>query len=356
MGMQMLAYGGDQGFSFTKVSAESQILEGGITGDFTKKAMQRIVKPAKCNNTDPESADAIACLRALSTKDLLQAQTSTHHDGPGANVGDEWLPMVDGDFLPDAPSALIASGRFAKVPVLSGWCEDDTNPFVGTPKTEKDVHEWFTAYLPGFTSDNVDKLLSLYPSSDFSANPSAGLTAQFYRAGRILRDILMVCQPIGFGKYIAANGQPIYFWDQNQTMLDEILDYLGAPGYGVVHTSNFAYQFANLSHYNVDNFPYNPNASDFALAQRQSHSWISFANTAVPTEAGVNSLSGWTTGFASNSSSNSSDVNIYVIGGPEEGLSAWSGSSAPNQALVDQKLKQRCGFLNQPDIIEQLLY
>ena len=133
MGMQMLAYGGDQGFSFTKVSAESQILEGGITGNFTLKAMQRIVKPAGCNNTDPQSADAIACLRALSTTALLKAQTESHHDGPGANVGDEWLPMVDGDFLPEAPSKLIADGRFAKVTVLSGWCEDDTNPFVGNP-------------------------------------------------------------------------------------------------------------------------------------------------------------------------------------------------------------------------------
>lgn len=350
MGMQMVAYGGAQGFSFTKVSAESQILEGGITGDFTLHAMERIVKPAGCNKTDLQSNATIACLRALSTKELLEAQTKTHRTGGGANLGDEWLPMVDGDFLPDAPSKLITSGRFAKVPVLSGWCEDDTNPFVGNPTTEKDVYDYFRAYLPGFTETNLNTLLALYPSSDFHNNKAAGVSKQLYRAGRILRDILMVCQPIFFGQNIAANGQDVYFWVQNQTMLDEILDYLGYPGWGVVHTSNFAYQFANLSHYNVDNFPYNPNASDFSLADQQSHSWISFANTATPSLSNLTSLSGWTPAY----SGGDGEVDIFVIGGPHEGLSAWAGSAATNEALVVQKLKERCGFLTQPDIIEQL--
>lgn len=352
MGMQMLAYGGDQGFSFTKVSAESQILEGGITGNFTRNAMKRIVKPLGCDDSDLQSAETIACLRKLSTKELLKAQTDTHGDGPEANIGDEWLPMVDGDFLPDAPSVLISEGRFAHVPVLSGWCQDDTNPFVGTPTTEKEVHDFYKAFLPGFSDDNFNTLLSLYPSSDFSDNKEAGLSKQFYRAGRILRDILMVCQPIGFGRAIQAGGNDVYFWDQNQTMVDEVLTSLGAPGYGVVHTSNFAYQFANLSHYDVDNFPYHPNASDFALAQRQSHSWANFANSGTPSlSSNFTSLSGWTSGFADGDT-----PNIFVIGGPEEGISAWSGDSASNQALVDQKLDVRCGFLNQPDVIEQLLY
>lgn len=347
----MLAYGGAQGFPFQKVSAESQILEGGITGQFTLHAMERIVKPVGCNDTDLQSAETIACLRTLSTQELLRAQTTTHHDGPGANVGDEWLPMVDGDFLPAAPSQLIAEGRFAKVTLMAGWCEGDGNFFVGIPTTDEDVYDYFRAYLPGFTTANVNKLLSLYPVSDFAANPSAGLSAELYRAGRILRDILFVCQPIHFGQALKAAGQEVYFWVQNQTMLDEILVYLDAPGYGVVHTSNFAYQFNNLTHYDVDGFPYHPNASDFALADRQSFSWASFANTGTPSLSGVNTLSGWTPAF-----NDGDEVDIFVIGGPHEGLSAWGGSTATNQALADQKLAERCEFLNSAEIIEQLNY
>ena len=351
MGMQMMAYGGSQGFSFIKVSAESQILEGGIMGNFTLNAMTRIVKPVGCDDTDLQSAETIECLRALSTAELLNAQTSTHEDGPDANVGDEWLPMVDGDFLPAAPSQLIAEGRFAKVPTMAGWCEGDGNFFVGNPKTDQDVHDYFKAYLPGFTTDNLNKLLDLYPVSDFSANPSAGLSAQLYRAGRMLRDILFTCQPIHFGEAIQAAGQDVYFWVQNQTMLTEILDYLDAPGYGVVHTSNFAYQFNNLSHYDVNGYPYHPNDSDITLALQQSHTWASFANIGMPSQPGLGTLENWTPAF-----SDGEEVNIFVIGGPEEGLSAWGGSGATNQALADQKLAERCAFINSPEIIEQLLY
>ena len=350
MGMQMLAYGGSKGFPFNKVSAESQILEGGITGTFTLKAMERIVKPVGCNTTDLQSAETLACLRALSTHELLSAQTETHHSGPGANVGDEWLPMVDGDFLPAAPSKLISEGRFANVTLLSGWCEDDGNFFVGNPTTEADVFNWFSAYLPGMPTANVKHLLSLYPVSDFSANKAAGLGAQLYRAGRILRDILFTCQPIHFGSALAAAGQTVYFWTQNQTMFNEILVYLGEPGYGVIHTSNFAYQFHNLSHYDVDGFPYRPNRTDFILANQQSNSWAAFANYARPSLTSINTLKGWNPAF-----STKGEIEIYVIGGPYEGLSAWSGSGA-TPALAAQKLTERCGFLNRPDIIEQLNY
>ncbi|KAF2482391.1 putative lipase [Neohortaea acidophila] len=351
MGMQMLAYGGSQGFSFQRVSAESQIMEGGITGNFTLHAMERIVQPVGCNTSDLQSAATLSCLRNLSTNALLGAQIATNLSTPAANVGDEWLPFVDGDFLPAAPSELIAEGRFANVTTMVGWCENDGTFFVGTPTTEQDTYDFFKAYLPGMTTANVEELLSLYPSSDFSANPSANLSAQLYRAGRILRDILFTCQPINFGNALQRAGQDVYYWTQNETMLEEVLVSLGTPGYGVIHTSNFAFEFHNLSHYNVDDFLYHPNGTDFALANRQSHSWAAFANHGAPSLAGQGTLDGWKPAY-----STSGEIDIYIIGGPNEGLSAWNGSGATNEALVAQKLPERCGFLNRPDIIVQLGY
>lgn len=352
MGIQMLAYGGSQGFSFQRVSAESQILEGGITGNFTRDATKAVLGPAGCNSSSIDSAATIACLRNISTHQLLQAQIKTASSGPSANVGDQWLPLVDGDFLPAAPTQLISEGRFAKVTLLSGWCENDGTPFVGNPKTEKDVYDFFRAYLPGFTTANVKKLLSLYPVSDFSPDPSAGLNAQFYRAGRMLRDILFVCQAINFANALNKAGQDVYFWEQNQTVVGEIYAGLGRPGLGVVHTSNFAFQFHNITHYNINNFVYNPNNSDFALADRQSHSWAAFANTGNPSLApGQRSLLNWTPGYA-----NGDEIDIYVIGGKNQGLSSWTGKNAANPVLVAQKLKERCSFLNSPEILEQLNY
>jgi len=100
------------------------------------------------------------------------------------------------------------------------------------------------------TNASLTRLLDLYPVSDFQADPAANLSAEFYRSGRILRDIIMVCQPILFGKHVhERSGKDFYLYEQDQTILTPILGSLGAPGLGVVHTSEFAYMFGNLSHY-----------------------------------------------------------------------------------------------------------
>ena len=119
--MQVMAYGGSQGFSFQQATCESQALEPGITGEFTRNAMEHVVNNVGCNSSDLQSAATVECLRGLSTKELLHAEIVTHHDGPDSNVGDQWLPVVDGDFLPEAPSKLIAEKRFANVTTMIGW-------------------------------------------------------------------------------------------------------------------------------------------------------------------------------------------------------------------------------------------
>lgn len=345
-----MAYGGSQPVPFQQASCESQALEPGITGNFTTEAMDDVTQYVGCDTSDLQSPETISCLRALSTEALQAAQETTHRVGPGANIGDQWLPVVDGDFLPEAPSKLVANGGFANVTTMIGWCEDDATLFVGSPQTDADVFDYFTRYLPGMTKANVRKLLLLYPVADFSANPSADLSAQLYRAARILRDIVFTCQPIHYGRAIYNAGNDVYLWDQNQTIVDEILASQGQPGYGVVHTSNFAYQFGNLSHYDINDFPYNPTEADFAVRDKQSRSWAAFANFGRPSLPRYNTLQGWQPAFAGDG-----DPDIYVIGGPHAGLSAIDGQQS-DPAVAAQKLKKRCDFINSPEIIEQLQY
>ncbi|KAI5367146.1 putative carboxylesterase, type B, carboxylesterase type B, active, alpha/Beta hydrolase [Septoria linicola] len=202
VGMQMLAYGGEEPQVFHKAIGQSQILEGGITGNFTRDAMQDVADYTKCNSTSLDSATTLICLRALSTDELFAAQNATATD---LNVGDIWLPVVDGDFLPAAPSDLISSRRFYNVTTMIGWCEDDTTFFVPPTVTNASAtRAYFEDYLPGFTTSNLDKLLDLYPSSDFNpayfSNGTIALPGEIGRAGRILRDILMTCQPVYFGE------------------------------------------------------------------------------------------------------------------------------------------------------------
>lgn len=376
MGMQTLAYGGSRPVPFQQAICESQALEPGITGNFTRIQMDRLVQATGCNTTALDSPATIACLRNLSTDRFLQASVDTYSDDPSANIGDCWLPVVDGDFLPDAPSTLLRENKFANITTMIGWCQDDVTPF--TPlaiTTANDTYGFFAGYLPGFTNSSLTSLLALYPSSEFQANPSANLSAEFYRTARIFRDILMTCQPIYYGSQLARVHNPIFYYDQNQTIEEPIEAAIGTPGLGVFHTSEFAYVFGNLSHYNRLNYPFNPTPDDYRLEMQQSRSWSSFAATGQPWLFAKNTLYGWTEAYPSinrylsdlsSSSVTPDNPLIYVIGGPQQGLSSYGSSSSNNdnyedcevltEALASQKLAERCAFINSPDIIAQLNY
>jgi carboxylesterase type B len=283
---------------------------------------------------------------------LLNASLATYKSDISHNIGDVWLPAVDGDFLPAAPSRLIKEGRFANVTTMIGWCQNDVTFFTDTTiKTSADTYKFISSYIPTMTSENVDKLLALYPVSDFPADPPANLSSEFYRAARIFRDILMTCQPIWYGENIAQWGNEVYLYDWNQTILDPIIEYLyNETGLGPVHTSEFAYVFGNLSHYNTSGYPFHPTAVDYKLKVRGSRSWSTFASVGRPGLKGHDTFTRFGPAFPEGN-----ETYIFVVGGPDEGMYAIDGpNSKPD--ISAQKLRERCGFINSPEIIEQLKY
>ena len=76
----------------------------------------------------------------------------------------------------------------------------------------------------------------------------------------------------------------------------------------------------------MDDYPFEPNATDYALVDRQSASWASFINFGTPSNDKYGTLKGWEPAFQNG------DVDVYVIGGPHEGLSAESGANADELA------------------------
>jgi carboxylesterase type B len=358
-----MAYGGEKPVPFHKAIAQSQVLEPGITGEYTTNAMANVLNASSCNSTSANSQAAIDCLRTLSPETLVKLQTDTA--GDSENIGDIWLPVVDGDILPAAPSQLLSEGRFAAIPAIMGYTEDDTSPFVDIIiKAANETRTFFRDYAPAMSDKNLEHLLSLYPIEEFAANPAANLSAEYYRSARILRDILMVCEPLLYGDALTKRGQDVYFYDQNQTIVDAALESLGLPGLGVVHTSEFAYVFNNLSHYDskdpdvnsvyqranqiaVNDYPYNPSASDQWLAIRETRSWSIFASLGCPSSKGHGTLEGWEPAFGT-----ANETRVFVIGSEQEGLHSLGDSSA----IGEQKLEKRCAFINSPEVIAELQF
>ena len=218
--MQVLAFGGGRGPApLQQVILQSQTLEPGITGNFTTDAMRAVADAVGCNATDPQSAETVRCLRELPMQTLMDGAVATYQGDIAHNVGDIWLPSVDGDFLPDKPSVLMREGRFARgLTTMAGWSENDLTFFTDQSiKTAEETKAFLVSYMPGASAANVDKLLALYPVGEFRAQE--GLSAEFYRASQIFRDILMVCEAVWYGEQAARSGSEVYLYDWNQTML-----------------------------------------------------------------------------------------------------------------------------------------
>ncbi|KAI1313523.1 putative lipase [Xylaria venustula] len=352
VGMQIMAYGASKPVPFQQGICESQANEPGITGKFTIDAMQLMVDAVGCNTSSLHSAETVECLRHFDMETLLNASLATYSDDIAHNIGDIWLPVVDGDFLPDAPSQLIREGKFANVTTMIGWCNNDLTIFTDTTiSTAKQAHDFIQKYVPTMTGENVDKLLSLYPVSDFKANEAANLSSQFYRTAQAFRDILMVCQPMFYAENLARRGNDVYLYEWNQTISDQIIEALvNETGYGVIHTSDLEYVFGNLSVYNSGEYTFHARTGDYALASRGSRSWSTFASTGKPSSQGNGTFTGFTTAFPKND-----EIEIFIAGGPHEGISPIDGPSAKD-VLAVQRLRERCAFINSDEIIEQLRY
>lgn len=288
---QVLAYGGSKPVPFQQGICESQALGYGFTSSIARDATQAVVDYVGCNATSFDEPHTVKCLRSVDMRTLLDAELFTVR----GDLGDQWLPAVDGDFWPAAPSELLREGRFANVTTMIGWTQDDltlyTDPSI---ETAQDTYDSVHTGYPGMSADNIEKLLALYPVGDFAPNSTANKSSEFYRAARISRDIFMVCQPMSIASTFSAAGNDVFLYEWNQTVVGPALASVrGLYGIGIPHTSEFAYTFGNISVYNVNGYPFEPTPADYALQHRGARSWSTFASTGKPSLEGHDTFVGW---------------------------------------------------------------
>lgn len=355
--LQITAFGGAQKAPFQQAIIESTALEPTQTSNLTLSTFNAVAQWTGCTNgSDPQSTSTLACLRGLSMESLLNTTLAQQASTANDNDGDTYLPTIDGDFIPEAPSALLAAGKFNQIPFIAGWTKDDAAPFTSTEiKTAADTLAYISNIYTALKPTTLTSILALYPVSDFVANPTAALSAEFYRTAQIFRDILLTCPNFLLGAAMAkkmnSKTPPIYLFMQNQTILDSYAG--GAKGLGIVHTSDLPYVFGQFGDYNTTGYTVNPSASDYALHEAQSRSWSTFAHTGSPSLFGKTTLKGWTGSYNgwTGDVEGISGAKVYTIGGENAGLSAVDAG-----AIAGQKLASRCAFLNSADVVKQLEY
>ncbi|TGO87540.1 hypothetical protein BPOR_0220g00180 [Botrytis porri] len=351
---------GSRPVPFHAAIMESTALEPTMSSNISFNSTAAVAAFAGCNTTDDQSMATIACLRSLSMETLLKLMIDQEVDSADSHDGDNYLPIVDQDFLPQKASQLLAQGKFARLPIVGGWMEDDATLFTTTTiESANDTRDFLSNIYTAVNTTTFDELLDLYPVSEFQADPSANLSSEFYRCAQVFRDILLACPTVLFSQAMAkkynTTNPPSYMYVGNQTIMTSYLDATGEAGFGVIHTSELAYLFNNIDLFNITNldlpgYVFEPTESDYALAKSLPLSWISFGKYGNPSKIN-GSMAGWTSAWPTRKG----EAEVFVIGGGNKGMSKL-GSDGVNSGIVGERLVERCGFLGREDVIEQFQF
>ncbi|KAG5352839.1 hypothetical protein C0989_000181 [Termitomyces sp. Mn162] len=176
-----------------------------------QKYYDNIVRDTGCSF----HADTLECLRNVPYKELKKAinkspslfsyqvwPTKTPCAHPliitPQSLNLAFLPRPDGDFLTDHPQKLVLEGKIAKIPFITGSCDDEGTPFALSSLNITKSAE-FKRYLkevflsPGVPESDLDGILLHYPRDVIQGSPFGtyilnALTPQYKRIAAFMGD------------------------------------------------------------------------------------------------------------------------------------------------------------------------
>ncbi|KAH9929250.1 sterol esterase [Fomitopsis serialis] len=130
-------------------------------------------------------ADTLACLRQAPAEQILAAVNMTPNSRDYTEHNLAWQPRLDGDLLVQNPQRSVLMGQYAKVPIISGDCDDE-----GTLFSLGNIN---ITYLPDASPIELLAVGVAYPQdpilgSPFDTGNANELTPQFKRMAAFTGD------------------------------------------------------------------------------------------------------------------------------------------------------------------------
>ncbi|KAL2844335.1 Alpha/Beta hydrolase protein [Aspergillus pseudoustus] len=310
-----------------------------------------------------------------SQPDFVERHTSAIADQVGCSARtarppfreEYFYPTIDGDFIRERPSQSTCAGKLTKgIPLIASWVTNDGawDASLSTV-TGTQVLESFGQWLPNLSAPTKEKLLQLYPVEDFShmirPEHSGHISAQYYRAAQLNRDIWFTCPALDFRwQYVrhnrgggAAAASQVRLYEFNETRYTPVFASMGVSMLGVAHLSDIPYLFNN------DHLGAGADNSDaqLALARNFSRSIVQFVHGAAADDG----LGFWPAAFCSDHDAISlsardtpGDISVQVFGGPYGSVPVrCAAKGAEKKALDWERLFSRCAFINGGQFIEE---
>ncbi|PGH27711.1 hypothetical protein AJ80_00498 [Polytolypa hystricis UAMH7299] len=137
-------------------------------------------------------------------------------------------PVIDGDIIPRAPIRAWESGRWNKVPILTGFNTNEGCTFVPTSMSEShEFIDFFRILIPAMSEDDLNALDLLYPDplkfpdSPYVETRPISVGPQFKRVEAAYAHFAYIC-PVRQTAHLASAGQDapvyLYHWALNKTV------------------------------------------------------------------------------------------------------------------------------------------
>ncbi|KAF8186514.1 Alpha/Beta hydrolase protein [Mycena galopus ATCC 62051] len=162
-------------------------------------------------NNCSAAPSTLDCLRGIPIDSFMATVNKTADLFSYSSISLVWRPRVDGDIIVRNPAQSVAQGAFAKIPLLSGDCDDEGTlfSFSNTNITYAVVYVRSLSfsfrpemgglirtpnYLPGGTPAQVAQIAALYPQdpalgSPFGTGSANELTPEFKRMAAFQGDL-----------------------------------------------------------------------------------------------------------------------------------------------------------------------
>ncbi|KAA1472211.1 carotenoid ester lipase precursor [Dentipellis sp. KUC8613] len=145
------------------------------------------------------AADTLECLRQVPFTSFKVAMNKAPNFFSYQGLVLAYLPRVDGDFIKEPPLQLVRKGKVARVPMITGNCDDEGSLFSIASinlSTTADTKQFLKSYmLPNASDYEIDLMLKYYPDDPvlgcpFDTDVRNMLSYQFKRIAAIQGDVV----------------------------------------------------------------------------------------------------------------------------------------------------------------------
>ncbi|KAJ5931129.1 hypothetical protein N7466_006622 [Penicillium verhagenii] len=219
------AYGGRDMKLFAGAVAESNFWPTQRTVAEMEFQYTRFAQDVGCDTSE----SVLSCLRAVDIQTIQDYDVDEPFPGGSSSPAPLWyfLPVVDGDLVPDILYNLFESGKVVHVPVM---VSDDTNEgtaFAVNATSAAEVAQFMKNNYPGLTEDQLDTINQEYPLT--TALPKHA--AYFPSAAGAYGDSTFTCPGNFMSASMARFVSSDQVWNYRCNILDptDIADGLGVP-------------------------------------------------------------------------------------------------------------------------------